>query len=150
MGGVCCSSFNKTDADSEIEDYMLKNKEVNKAIKKLLLLGSGSSGKSTLFKQLKCIFNPWGLDASEFIETAHSIRQNIVLGILKLLQKSQDLYDSDCDRYSKCLIDLDADPNLINEIQIILQFRHETFENLDDAKWDQLQRLGMMIFIIFI
>ena len=150
--GVCCSS--KDNADKEIEDHMLKQNKSDRAIKKLLLLGSGSSGKSTLFKQLKCIFSPWGLESNEFAESMHAIRSNIVQSMLKLLIKSQALYDSNPDKYNKCFIDLsDTDNNqhtltILKYINLLISFRHDTFENLDDQKWDQMQKLGLFVFFL--
>ena len=64
-------------AHQGIQDGLIRERDCDKKTRKLLLLGSGSSGKSTLFKQLKCIHG-WGFEDNEFIESRNYIRSNIV------------------------------------------------------------------------
>ena len=63
--------------------------------RKLLLLGAGSSGKSTLYKSLR--INEQKNEDSELVESRHVIRQNIIAGTLTLLKRSQELYEMDAD-----------------------------------------------------
>eukprot|EP01084_Bolivina_argentea_P059918 109461_1 len=77
-----------------IEQSMKHVKKSEEHIRKLLLLGSGSSGKSTLFRQLKCVYKN-GFADNEKEETAPIIRRNCVSGIIILLKKSQQLFEMD-------------------------------------------------------
>ena len=104
-----------------IDKYMQPTSKKDKIIHKILLLGTGSCGKSTLYKQLKQIYK-YGLDESEFLESKFVIRSNVVNSILVLLKKSQILYEMDEDKHSDCYIDLDEDPNIVKHIQRVLEF----------------------------
>eukprot|EP01083_Nonionella_stella_P260410 887962_1 len=125
-----------------INKFLKMDHKNNMKIKKLLLLGAGSSGKSTLFRQLKCIHGP-GFEASEFIESKNVIRSNCVLGILTLLKKSQELYDSNKEKHSDFYIELNQ--SLINDIHFILKFQAETFEEDDKILSRDLLQLGESI-----
>ena len=70
-------------------------------IMKLLLLGPGSTGKSTLFKSLKILHNG-EIELSEKEFTRSIIRQNIVLGMQTLIQQSHYLYQIDPIKYAEC------------------------------------------------
>ena len=107
--------------NKNIDKYMENQRKIEARIKKLLLLGAGSSGKSTLFKQLKQIYK-YGLDESEFLESKFVIRSNCVNSILVLLKKSQILYEMDEDKHSDCFIDLEKNPNIIEHIQRVLEY----------------------------
>merc|ERR1712228_1047955 len=118
----------------------------NTKIKKCLLLGSGSSGKSTLFRQLKVIHGS-GFGADEFVESKQRIRSNCVLGILVLLKKSQELYDQNNELNADCFINIDGDEDrkyIINEVKNVLKFSAESFEEEDKIK-DDLIDLGASI-----
>eukprot|EP01083_Nonionella_stella_P236834 831379_1 len=65
--------------DKNIEKYMDYQRQMEMRIKKLLLLGAGSSGKSTLFKQLKCIYDV-GFEDTELEACRHTLRQNVIMG----------------------------------------------------------------------
>jgi len=60
--------------DSQLNRELTKQKQVDKYIKKLLFLGSGGSGKSTLFKQLRTIHGTgWNKeDRLTFVDHIHA------------------------------------------------------------------------------
>eukprot|EP01083_Nonionella_stella_P021270 59004_1 len=117
--------------NKNIDKYMEYQRQVEMRIKKMLLLGAGSSGKSTLFKQLKQIYK-YGLDESEYLESKYVIRSNCIASILTLLKKSQVLYEMNPDLHSDCYVPLnDANQQLIHHIQTVLRFAMPNREELD-------------------
>ncbi|CAG7817014.1 unnamed protein product, partial [Allacma fusca] len=62
-------------------------KHYNKAIK-ILLLGAGESGKTTIIKQMK-ILHIQGFNASERIEKVREIRANVLEAIVSLIRHMQ-------------------------------------------------------------
>ena len=127
-----------------IDQKMQSDDRQEKIINKLLLLGTGSSGKTTLFKALKSVHNA-GMDKSELLDTRHVIRQNVILGILILLQQSQELYDQDPNSHSDCQIVVSDDLRKI--IQIIVNNANNQFIEVVD--WKQMHFLGQACKILW-
>ena len=46
-------------------------------------------------------------------------------------------------RFQKCRIDLESDKDLVECIEMILKYRHETFEHMDKIEWDEMKELGL-------
>ena len=86
MMGNCILIQDQHKALSNIEKSLKKN-AMEERPKKILLLGTCSSGKSTIFKQLKCIHG-LGFEHQDFYESRHCTRSIMVLGMLKLLAQS--------------------------------------------------------------
>jgi len=98
--------------------------------------GAGSSGKSTLFKQLKQIYHD-GLDATIFQECRFLIRSNCVMSIVTLLKRSQYLYDMDSVKHKDCWIDLDDNKEIVAHIQNVLD--NQTVDELTPQSADILK-----------
>jgi len=135
--GCACTTTDQFEA--EIDRHMRIQDKVDRHLRKLLLLGSGSSGKSTLFQQLRCIYHG-GLPEAEFENCQHTIRQNVVMGMITLLRKSQEIYESDTQKYSKLLVNID-DPKISSAVQLVVEFATETFNN-ELPPLDKMKALG--------
>jgi len=72
--GNCLSNDPDQSKDRQLNQELNKQKSKDKYIKKLLFLGSGGSGKSTLFKQLRTIHgNGWSReDRLTFVDHIHA------------------------------------------------------------------------------
>eukprot|EP01084_Bolivina_argentea_P128735 227495_1 len=103
--GSCVSNSSRDPTHNQIEQHLLKDEQEEKEHKKLLLLGTASSGKSTILKQLHYIHGPGDHPYNEISELTQIIRQNIINAMIKLLRQSQILYDSDPHQFQHCLID---------------------------------------------
>eukprot|EP01084_Bolivina_argentea_P106144 190039_1 len=105
--------------------------------KKLLLLGTENSGQSTLFRESKSI-RGWRFEQAELLELRHIIRQNIVLCIVQLLKKSDNLYKAEI--IPKC-VDLEI-PKLMEYVQCIASFKNESFEHEQELDYNVMENLG--------
>eukprot|EP01084_Bolivina_argentea_P074834 135720_1 len=124
---------NEQKAHDGIEDALISAYKNDNKVKKLLLLGAGSSGKSTIFRQLKCVYKS-GFVESEVNEVIPIIRRNCVSGILTLLKKTQQLYEMDEKENINCYIDLDAcNENILTSIKTVVNFAKETFEDYENS-----------------
>eukprot|EP01084_Bolivina_argentea_P209417 356722_1 len=128
---------------AEIERHLNIHDKADRVIKKLLLLGSGSSGKSTLFKQLKCIYDV-GFEDTELEACRHTLRQNVIMGMLTLLRKSQELHDSNSNRYSSLKVSMD-DSKTCESIQLVVEFGTETFATEQLPPVNKMKALGESI-----
>eukprot|EP00486_Rosalina_sp_Unknown_P015059 CAMPEP_0201595554 /NCGR_PEP_ID=MMETSP0190_2-20130828/192519_1 /ASSEMBLY_ACC=CAM_ASM_000263 /TAXON_ID=37353 /ORGANISM="Rosalina sp." /LENGTH=169 /DNA_ID=CAMNT_0048055581 /DNA_START=96 /DNA_END=602 /DNA_ORIENTATION=- len=82
--GQCMSSDPDSKENNDINKTIQKDKSKDKYVKKLLFLGSGGSGKSTLFKQLRTIHGSgWSReDRMTFIDHIHAqIIEQMKLGL---------------------------------------------------------------------
>jgi len=149
MGGICGGGNASSDpsvaaANKDITSKLKTTERLNKQSKKLLLLGTGSSGKSTLFKSLKIITKDQNMD-TETMESRHVIRQNCVAGILTLLKKSQELYDHDREANKKCLVNMDDE--IVVAIQLVVNYGGENFSEMLD--YEEVEELGKSIFMLW-
>ncbi|VDO70982.1 unnamed protein product [Heligmosomoides polygyrus] len=84
MGLMGCVSGAGADAEGrearkvnkQIEEQLAKDKQVMRATHRLLLLGAGESGKSTIVKQMR-ILHINGFNEAEKMEKIKDIRRNI-------------------------------------------------------------------------
>lgn len=97
MGSLCCrqSSFSDVNAEenaraAEIERRITQETKAEQHIHKLLLLGAGESGKSTIFKQIKLLFQT-GFDETELRSYTPVIYANVYQAIKVLYDGSKEL-----------------------------------------------------------
>ncbi|KAI3468049.1 hypothetical protein Pfo_024712 [Paulownia fortunei] len=98
--GLLCSRQRRNQADSEeneqtaeIERRIEQETKAEKHIQKLLLLGAGDSGKSTIFKQIKLLFQS-GFDEAELKGYIPVIHANVYQTIKILHDGSKELSQS--------------------------------------------------------
>jgi GTPase SAR1 family protein len=76
----------------KINSKIKKEFDRDAAVVKLLLLGPGESGKSTIFKQLHALFNN-GYKEEERTRYREIVFNNLFIGMKKLLEESQRLFE---------------------------------------------------------
>ncbi|XP_022754712.1 guanine nucleotide-binding protein alpha-1 subunit-like isoform X1 [Durio zibethinus] len=103
MGLLCSKNRHYTEADAEenaqaaeIERRIEQETKAEKHIQKLLLLGAGESGKSTIFKQIKLLFQT-GFDEAELKSYISVIHANIYQTIKVLYDGSKEFAQNDSD-----------------------------------------------------
>eukprot|EP01083_Nonionella_stella_P205875 749310_1 len=148
---TCCTSvpealeeFERELANREVSTCMKNSERLDKQTKILLLLGTGASGKSTLFKSLKIITKDQNMD-NEIIETRHVIRQNCVAGILTLLKKSEELYNGNPEYNEACLVNMDEE--IVSAIQLVVNYGSESFS--EALEYNEVQELGRSIYMLW-
>lgn len=96
--GQCVCTENKVDKEDRLRsrniDRMARRMAMEEAkARKVLLLGTGESGKSTLFKQAKILYNG-GFDDLDRKGYRHVISANIFDGIIKLVKAvDEDVFE---------------------------------------------------------
>lgn len=76
-----------------IDQSIVKEKKTDRESIKLLFLGAGESGKSTLLKQMK-IINAQGFDQDERKEFLPLIHSNVIQSIRTLVRQCRDFHDN--------------------------------------------------------
>lgn len=88
-GGGAAQSPEEAKRAKDIDNKMYEEHQADQSVNKLLLLGAGESGKSTLFKQMKVLYGTgFGTDRNEHKQIVWS---NIISGIKELVRASDEL-----------------------------------------------------------
>jgi len=115
MGGFTSCDPQTREIERNMGDQQLQEKQH----KKLLLLGSGSSGKSTLFKQIKRIHGI-AVQDKEVGEARHVIRINIIQGVLHLVAQATKLSEENVEHFGDCKVNMQEE-QVASATQLLLQ-----------------------------
>lgn len=91
MGSMCFKSPSNSDLDKQREQNNIIEKELNKLNKeykkthRLLLLGAGESGKSTIVKQMRILHEQGGFSDKEKLQKILDIKRNLRDGMISIL-----------------------------------------------------------------
>ena len=124
---------------SELETKMVIHQEERESVQRLLMLGSGSSGKSTIYKQLQCIFGE-GLDKEQIDKARDAIRQNLFDGIVKLRKQSVKIEEQ-----IRLSMDVDKNPKMIADADQICASNSGKIFLGDNMSMESMAALGMHI-----
>eukprot|EP01098_Paradermamoeba_levis_P008036 TRINITY_DN3345_c0_g1_i3.p1 TRINITY_DN3345_c0_g1~~TRINITY_DN3345_c0_g1_i3.p1 ORF type:complete len:355 (+),score=105.48 TRINITY_DN3345_c0_g1_i3:194-1258(+) len=96
MGNICGNTFGEDEKDArkksnEIDKQLIRDGKVFKQEVKLLLLGPGESGKSTIFKQMKIIQKDGGYSAEELLSYKYIIFGNCITQMKVIVNAAQKL-----------------------------------------------------------
>ena len=146
MGSICCSSQPDTDAaiDQSIGKYMSSAAKSTKNDVKMLLLGTGSAGKSTLFKSLRSIHSG-GIDHSDLMSVCPMTRANCVKAIQILFNQSKILHsryeNESIEKFKDCFINTD-DSTIKDHISRINSCDVGNFFTVEKINWDEMKQLA--------
>ena len=97
--GNCCQSDTDEERNHLVDSDLRNERSSDKQIKKLLLLGPGSSGKTTFFKQLKIIHHQQGFTAKDRRDYQAQIDNQIIEQMQKLITRGRELIEDEPDKY---------------------------------------------------
>lgn len=123
MGAACCNTNHH-----HIGNYMKDQKEHDEKTLKMLLLGPGSTGKTTLFKSLQVYHNEGVMKEELKKEHIDLIRYNVLDGIATLIVECDVLYNKDTEVYSDCQFIKNSD--IEKKIDVIMKRAVPEFEKL--------------------
>ncbi|CAF4296547.1 unnamed protein product, partial [Rotaria sp. Silwood2] len=86
MFGCCIPRDQSKQTNKMINEALERDKKEMHVESKLLLLGAGESGKSTVVKQMKIIFNENGYTTDECLRFKPVIFSNTIQSMLAILQ----------------------------------------------------------------
>jgi len=122
--GICSSSVGDgkdvNDNTKVIEEQLRTEHQEDVAVHKLLLLGAGESGKSTLFKQMITIYGT-GFTEKDKKSYIPIIYRNLVACIEELAKQSIELPKRD-DAFSNCRV---TDATSLKSLQFIMEMKYE-------------------------
>jgi GTPase SAR1 family protein len=135
--GQCCSQGSNGGATDrgdksrtrEIEKAMRNDFQKDAAVNKLLLLGAGESGKSTLFKQMVSIYGA-GFSKIDLASYTRIIHNNALIGMQTLLQQSHRLAGDPYNLETAINPALEADKKAIMELKMDDQILPEHAEKM--------------------
>ncbi|OAF64674.1 hypothetical protein A3Q56_07610, partial [Intoshia linei] len=155
------------DTNKKIEKELRKCKNKTQNVHKLLLLGNGESGKSTILKQMK-ILHVNGFDKDECLRSAIEIRRNIRDCMITIIEAMDTLdppiileneNNKDSLNYLKNSendIEFDFSPKFFDQIKILLQDqgiidtfqRCSEFQIMDCAHYffEEINRISLKTF----
>lgn len=110
-----CSSSEEVSASRAIDTVQEQEKKVNRAVTKLLLLGAGESGKSTLFKQLKSIYGS-GFTPEDRVFFRKAVFSNI-FSMMKILVRQSELLTPTSPECKCALADVGAKLTQYDELE---------------------------------
>jgi len=120
----CCASDEQTKEDKRLQKELTKDKKADMGVKKLLFLGSGGSGKSTLFKQLRSLHGSGFQDKDRLQFKDHICAQIIeqmkgCLECVEILQEEEEFKDVELTKEGKdAAVVLEAAQSLKVTVQI--------------------------------
>lgn len=141
MGSLCSRNKHYSQADdeentqtAEIERRIEQETKAEKHIQKLLLLGAGDSGKSTIFKQIKLLFQT-GFDEEELKNYIPVIHANVYQTIKILHDGSKELAQNELEA-SKYLLSAENKEigEKLSEIGGRLDYPHLTKDLVQDIE----------------
>uniref|UniRef100_A0A6A7GE84 G protein, Alpha subunit family member n=1 Tax=Hirondellea gigas TaxID=1518452 RepID=A0A6A7GE84_9CRUS len=143
--GICGSKSDKENArrNKRIGKMIDNRKDEQDMLYKLLLLGAGESGKSTLFKQMINIYGT-GFSHEELVGYTNIVYNNIIAAMKTLLNESEALshefgpafeispdIDESLEFMRQCRLDADVDFKLAQHIKLLWDDAgiQETYDN---------------------
>lgn len=131
----CVASNGETKKNTNIEKDLGKDKKVNKNMVKLLLIGAGDSGKTTLRKQMRNIYGA-GFDQASREASKDVIFENIISGARQIMgYVVKDEFDNDHDKEKKVKeIFGESGLRVYNESKKA-DIKDLSEENVNDIKW---------------
>lgn len=109
-----------------LQEYLDHEKDDEKEVCKLLLLGAGESGKSTLFKQLQQIYGKPFTDEMR-MPYASIVHTNVALSIKTLVKHADMLAESDGTRISPALL---GSKNFVEALEADVELPEEAAKHI--------------------
>ena len=138
MGGICTNAFEDDKHSALVDNEISKDKKRDMKVKKLLLLGSGGSGKSTFFKQLQTIHGN-GFSDKDRLSYQNHVYHQIIEQMKTLIRRSKEFLEEDPIHFKNCQIT----DNAIEEAEYFINIRddaivNENIGNLIEILWNDI------------
>lgn len=161
----CCQS--EPELDKQVNDELKADKKIDNEIKKLLFLGSGGSGKSTMFKVLRKLHGE-GFKDKDRVGYKDHIYKQIIQQMKSIVDYYEELKEEESEEFGHLQLstegekaaeyidyirdDMDVDKDVAKNIEILWKesavkeiFQHRARLRLDDSNdyfFDQVNRVS--------